>query len=516
METGRLVEGAKAGDVDAFTTLVQRYQTMAFGYAYATTGDFDAAEDAAQQAFITAWRNLGNLTHPDRFGGWLRGIVRFECLHLLRSRPAPHLSLDVATGVVASDPGPAERAEGNEALAGILAAICGLPDAERIAAVLYYIHDHSQREVAAFLDLPVSTVNNRLRSARLRLRQKGLAPMANEAFRTHALPNNFAARIGEVVRVEGDVIDARFPSTGRPPVLNTVTVTDDAAGLTLTAQVAQHLDDDLIRCFTLDDAHPADAPLAPGTAIRDLGEPVTTPLGMTALQGIIERIRKEPSRTGIQETGVKAIDLFCPLPAGGTIGLIGDMQTGKMVLVEELIHRLGNRSHPLAVLVFVEVTAEVNAIQQLDYRTSGSVEAIYLPVADASPEALAPVLNDLDAVLTFSRALGKQRLYPALDPLRSISRLLDPAVIGEDHCRVVREARIVLGDGGDAELAARLQRYLTQPFYVAEAFTNRTGASVPREVAVADLRALLNGAHAGLSDDAVTMIGSLRDATDHA
>lgn len=509
MHVARLVERAQAGDVDAFTELAQRYQAMAFGYAYATLGDFDLAEDAAQQAFITAWRNLDKLSQPERFGGWLRGIVRFESLHLLRSRTSAHLSLDVAEGIVAGGPGPAELAEGNETADGILAAIGALPEAERTAAVLYYIHDHRQRDVAAFLGLPVSTVNNRLRNARQRLRQGGLAQMASDAFRTRPLPDDFAARIGEVIRTDGAVIDARFPRDGRPPILNAVTISDSAAGLTLTAQVAQYLDDDVIRCFALEEASQTHTLVGPGATIRDFGEPVPVPLGPAALRDIIDRIRQDASQASVRETGIKAIDLFCPLPEAGTIALVGDMQTGKMVLVEELIHRLGTSRDPLSVLVFVETSTEVAAIQQLDYRTSGAVEAIYLPVADASPEALAPVLGNLDAVITLSRTLGKEGLYPAIDPLRSTSRLLDPAIIGQDHNRATREARTVLESGNDPELANRLRRYLTQPFYVAEAFTNRAGQPVPREVAVADLQALLDGSHADLGEDALYMIGSL-------
>lgn len=102
-EVSKLVARAKEGDADAFTALVQRYQSMAFGYAYANLGDFDLAEDAAQQAFIVAYHNLANLRHPERFGGWLRGIVRYECLwrcptrvsHRNPNRPASTIILVV-------------------------------------------------------------------------------------------------------------------------------------------------------------------------------------------------------------------------------------------------------------------------------------------------------------------------------------------------------------------------------------------------------------------------------------
>jgi len=515
MEVARLATRAKAGDVDAFTALVQRYQAMVFGYAYATTGDFDLAEDASQQAFVTAWRNLSRLTHPERFGGWLRGIVRFECLHLLRARRASHLPIDAVPGIVSTSPGPVELTEANESLDIVLAAIAALPDAERVSAILFYIHDHSQREVAEFLNLPVTTVNNRLRNARKHLREGALIPMAKDALQAHTLPEDFAARIGRVVRSQGPIIDARFGATQRPPILNEVTVTDSDSGLALTAQVAQYLDDDLIRCFAMSDPAPDSISLRPGLTVRDMATPISVPMDAEALMDVVGRMRGTEPRNDPLETGIKAIDVFCPLPAAGMIGLIGDMQTGKMVLVEELIHRLGNLSRPLSILVFVEAQTEVQAVQKLDYRTSGSVEAIYLPVADASPEALAPILDRLDAVITLSRKLGEQKLYPAIDPLRSTSRLLDPTIIGEDHDRVARDARTMLNGDENPALAARLRRYLSQPFFVAEAFTKRAGASVPRDVAVADLRSLLEGSHVDLNDDALYMIGSLRDATNH-
>jgi F-type H+-transporting ATPase subunit beta len=188
------------------------------------------------------------------------------------------------------------------------------------------------------------------------------------------------------------------------------------------------------------------------------------------------------------------------------------MQTGKMVLVEELIHRLGRLSQPLSVLVFVETSTEVKAIQQLDYRTSGSVEAIYLPVADPSPESLGPVLDRLDTVITFSRDLGKARLYPAIDPLRSTSRLLDPAIVGEDHVRIAEDARALLGSDRDPDRATRLRHYLSQPFYVAEAFTNRAGTSVPLSTTLADCRAILDGTQDNLDPETLYMTGSLGEA----
>jgi len=501
MDLARLVEAARAGDVDAFTELVRRYQAMAFGYAYATVRDFDLAEDAAQQAFITAWRTLHGLREPARFGGWLRGIVRFECLHLLRAR-RPTSPLEMAARVPVSGPGPAEAAESREGLDRVLAAIDALPEAERVSAILYYMHDQSQREVAAFLNLPVSTVNNRLRTARARLREGDLLAMANDAFRTHSLPDDFASKVGAVVRAEGPFVEARFPASERPPVLNRVTIDDSPGGRALTAQVAQYLNDDLVRCIVLDGGQAAMP--APGATVRDLEEAATAPLGGAALQQVVDRFVRATPVPDLIETGIKAIDVVCPIPAGGLVALAGDMQVGKMVLVEELIHRLGALPQPVSILVFVEATTEVGAIQQLDYRTSGAVEAVYLPVADASPAALGTVLDQFDTVIGLSRALGKQGLYPAIDPLQSRSRML-----AGDVAETVEVLRDLLREAPGSVRASLVRAYLSQPFYVAEPFTQRPGATVPREAAIANLRALMAGEHDDLEPEALYMTGAL-------
>jgi RNA polymerase sigma factor (sigma-70 family) len=196
MDVATLAERAQAGDPDAFAELVRRYAAMVNGYALATVGDPDLADDATQQAFITAWRNLGSLRHPERFGGWLRGIARFECLHLLRQRRPGIASLDAAASVPAPDPSPDDLVAGNDAANAIIQAIGRLPDRERVVTVLAWLHGQSQRDVAAFLDLPVSTVNNRMRSARTHLRQEGIHTMPATTNHDHS---DLFDRIGEVV-----------------------------------------------------------------------------------------------------------------------------------------------------------------------------------------------------------------------------------------------------------------------------------------------------------------------------
>lgn len=522
MDVAELVERARAGDADAYTSLVQRYQGMAFGYAYASLGDFHLAEDAAQQSFVTAWRRLAHLEHPERFGGWLRGIVRFECLHLLRSRRYSETPLDNESEIAASTSGPEELALERDSFDRVFAAINVLPRMEREVTVLCYVHDHPQRDVAAFLGIPVTTVNNRLRAARKRLKEERVLTMTRDAFMQHDLPGDFADRIGEIIRIDGPLFDARFDADRRPGVLNAVTVTNDDAGVALTAGVAQHLDDDLVRCIALSAPGFLAADLRPGMKVVDTAVPISVPLDYSSIRRVIASIKRSTSPREVLETGIKAIDVVCPLPVGGSVALLGDLQTGKMVLVEELIQRLGTDSPPLSILVFVEASSEVAMVKDLDYRTSANVHAIYLPVADPSPAALAQITTDCDAVIALSRELAAEGLYPAIDPLASGSVLLDPAIVGKDHVQVASEVRDLLGhadqisaddgsaDGKSARSRARqVRRFLTQPFYVAEAFTNRPGQFVTRDEAIAGCRALVNGEHADLTDDMLYMAGPL-------
>ena len=298
----------------AFTTLVQRYQSMAFGYALANLGDPHLAEDAAQQAFITAHRSLPNLQQPDRFAAWLRGIVRFECSHIRRSRPLGLVPIELASELPFAGPGPERVAEDTEGLTRILNAIRLLPEEERDVTFLYYLRDHSQREVAAFLNLSIATVNNRLRSARKRLKNGDLLAMAKETLKNQGLPDDFAEHVGRIVRSHGPLFDARFAPDLRPPVLNALTITDPATGRTAAAEVAQHLADDLVRCIVFDTPGEKAPSFGTGVAVVDSATPVEVPLNASSVRQVVQAVRRAPSSREVFETGIKVIDLRVPVP----------------------------------------------------------------------------------------------------------------------------------------------------------------------------------------------------------
>src|SRR5437763_10117781 len=102
---------AQVGDTEAFGRIVRRFQDMAVGYAASLLGDFHLAEDAAQEAFLEAWRDLPQLREPAAFAGWLRRIVFKQCHRLTRGRRLPTVPLEAAAALASPEPGPAEVAE---------------------------------------------------------------------------------------------------------------------------------------------------------------------------------------------------------------------------------------------------------------------------------------------------------------------------------------------------------------------------------------------------------------------
>jgi RNA polymerase sigma factor (sigma-70 family) len=168
----------------AFGALVERYQDAAYGYAYALLGDRHLAQDATQEAWVSAYHKLGDLRVPAAFPGWLRRIVRTHCLRLRRGRPPPCLSLDAvpAPQHPAGGPDPVAGAEAGELRAAAVAAVAALPAHVRSVTLLYYLGDYSQGEIAAFFDLPVNTIKKRLQASRSRL-QRGMLGMVRRTLR---------------------------------------------------------------------------------------------------------------------------------------------------------------------------------------------------------------------------------------------------------------------------------------------------------------------------------------------
>jgi len=161
-----------------------------------------------------------------------------------------------------------------------------------------------------------------------------------------------------------------------------------------------------------------------------------------------------------------------------------------------------------------------------------SVQAVYVPADDLTDPAPATTFAHLDATVVLSRQIVELGLYPAVDPLDSTSRILDPHVIGEEHFQVARsvqkvlqrykELQDIIAILGMEELsdedkltvgrARKLQRYLSQPFHVAEAFTGMAGVFVPIKETVRGFKEILEGKHDDLPEESFLMVGVIEDA----
>ncbi len=161
-----------------------------------------------------------------------------------------------------------------------------------------------------------------------------------------------------------------------------------------------------------------------------------------------------------------------------------------------------------------------------------SIQAVYVPADDYTDPAPANTFAHLDATTNLDRRLTDLGIYPAVDPLASTSRILDPQVVGDEHYRVARgvqqtlqrykDLQDIIAILGMEELseedkiivnrARRLQRFLSQPFFVAEQFTNMPGKYVPLAETVKSFGAVLDGAHDDLPEQAFYMVGGIDDA----
>lgn len=192
-----LIKRARSGDLEAFTQIVQRFQDMAFGYAYSKLGDFHLAQDVTQEAFIEVYRQLPNLRVPEAFISWFRRIIFKYCDRIMRINHVQTLSLD------------AEVAEGGHTLADnlgstqstsshiqdqVLEAIKSLSEPQRVATTLFYINGYSLQEVANFLEVPMTTVKKRLYDSRKQLKER-MMNMVAKTLKNNALPKDFAQQL---------------------------------------------------------------------------------------------------------------------------------------------------------------------------------------------------------------------------------------------------------------------------------------------------------------------------------
>jgi RNA polymerase sigma factor (sigma-70 family) len=195
-ELTRLVAAAQQGDKRAFDQLVVRFQDMAYASAYAIIGDPQLAQDAAQEAFLDAYQNLAHLHEPAAFPGWFRRIVFGRSHRQLRTRVPAAVPLDDIASLHASLLDPAELVQQFETSQSIHDAMASLPPNMRLVIALYYVMGYSQKEIADYLEAPVSTVKKRLFDARQKLKERMIHMVQEQLQATRPSQNaDFARKV---------------------------------------------------------------------------------------------------------------------------------------------------------------------------------------------------------------------------------------------------------------------------------------------------------------------------------
>jgi F-type H+/Na+-transporting ATPase subunit beta len=451
---------------------------------------------------------------------------------------------------------------------------------------------------------------------------------------------------GSIAQIIGAVVDVRF-SDEVPALLNALTVKNGKE--TLILEVAQHLGGGLVRAIAMGSTDG----LTRGVEVVDTGAPISVPVGPTtlgrmfdvngnAIDGLapMKGLRNDPihrsapaftdqsTEAQVFETGIKVIDLICPILKGGKTGLFGGAGVGKTVLIQELIHNIakehggysvfagvgertregndlymemkesgvldktalvfGQMNEPPGararvaltgltmaeyfrddegrdVLMFIDnifrftqagsevssllgripsavgyqpnLATEMGALQErITSTTKGSItsiQAVYVPADDLTDPAPATTFGHLDSTVTLSRALAELAIYPAVDPLDSSSIILDPNIVGEEHYQVARGVQKVLqrykdlqdiiailgmdelseDDKQTVSRARKIQKFLSQPFNVAEQFTGSPGKYVSLTETVRGFKEILEGKHDALPEQAFYMKGGIDEVT---
>jgi F-type H+-transporting ATPase subunit beta len=160
------------------------------------------------------------------------------------------------------------------------------------------------------------------------------------------------------------------------------------------------------------------------------------------------------------------------------------------------------------------------------------MQAVYVPADDYSDPAPVATFTHLDATIALERSIVEKGIYPAVDPLTSTSRILDPQVVGDDHYTTAREVQQVLQRYKDLQdiiailgvdelseddklivsRARKIERFFSQPMFVAEQFTGIPGSYVPLRETVRGFREILDGKHDDLPEQAFMLVGTIEDA----
>ena len=450
--------------------------------------------------------------------------------------------------------------------------------------------------------------------------------------------------IGIIKQIIGVVVDVYFEND-LPEIYNALEVSLN--GKKLVLEVEQHIGSKIVRCVAMgstDGLKRGDEALNTGAAISvpvgpetlgrifnvlgdvvDGGAPVKEkkryPIHRPAPKFIDQSIKAE-----ILETGIKVIDLICPIVKGGKVGMFGGAGVGKTVVIQELIHNIASEHGGYSVFAgvgertregndlynefkesgiidkvsmvfgqmneppgsrarvalsglsiaeyfrdekhqdvlffvdnifrFTQAGSEVSALLgrmpsavgyqptlasemgELQERITStkegsitSIQAVYVPADDLTDPAPATTFGHLDSTVVLSRSLSELGIYPAVDPLDSSSIILDPKIVGAEHYEVARGVQKILQRYKDLQdiiailgmeelstedkiivtRARKIQKFLSQPFCVAETFTGRPGKYVKLSNTVRSFKEILEGLHDDKPEDSFYMIGGVEE-----
>jgi RNA polymerase sigma factor (sigma-70 family) len=538
MDHERLVLKAQKGDVNAFVELTRRFQHFAFGSALAQIRDFQQAEDIVQEAFLAAWSALPTLAEPSAFPGWLRGIVRHHAFRVLRRKQLHAVPLTEGEDVPSDDPSAERILEQRREASAALAAISELPASLREPATLFFVHECSHQDIATFLGLSVATVNNRLHAARTCLKQRILTMVTN-TLQANGLPDDFANRIGRLIESRSDMVEALFDPASPPDLMSELIVSDEARKQGVTIQVMQRPGGGLVRGI----ATTSVTTLPRGATVLNPHRRSTTPINKMQIDRLLPLLvaaTTDGRQTNeVVETGIKVIDVMCPIRAGGSVAIAGEYGSGNTVVMEEIVRRISKGDRPVTMFMLFpppseiwppsldenrSIAAELKA-EGYSEGTVGSVQTFFLggELQPWTTEKLAK-LESVDTVIHLTRDMILQKNYPGIDLLTARSRLLDDSLLPAEEIDIARRARAAIALSRAArenqpvetysielERARKLQAFFSQPFFVAEPYTKRPGSHVSRTDALRGCREILDGRHDDLPAEALYFTGSIEE-----
>ncbi len=215
-----LVKAAQGGDLEAFDKIVERFQDMAYASAYSMRNDAQLAEDVAQEAFIEAYLNLPKLREPAAFPGWFRRIVFKQSDRLTRGKHIPTMPLENANNFPMADFSLANLIEERERDECVRRDVEDLPENERIVTLLFYITGYALKDIAEFLEVPVTTIKKRLHDARKHLKESLLETVRDSLHeQRQTMLDHFSYKVQLLIAIRMDNIGRVKTLLDQNPIL---------------------------------------------------------------------------------------------------------------------------------------------------------------------------------------------------------------------------------------------------------------------------------------------------------